>query len=372
MDSYSEGKPLIGVFTTSTELIIRVWDDAMATMTGIDANAAVGKHIKELAPDIEARGVLARFEHVRDAGTSEVLAPAFHKNLFSCPPQRSSTRFAEMRQLVTISALRGKDAIDGLIIVVEDVTSRMEREKELAEDLKNPDPAVRLEAAKSVAGGVDPIGDADATHVIEALADKNWRVRRKLVDAMAKRAAPEAVAALLEAVRKEHLNFGMLNGALQVLQETSIDTTATLLEFLRSDDHDLRMQAALALGQKKNKEAVGYLIAALDDENANVRYHAIEALGNLQANDAVYPLLAIAESRDFFLSFAALDALKRIGDPSAAGRVGSLLDDDLLREAAAGTLGTTGNIDTVEQIVKLLNDGDLSAAVACDALSSLW
>ena len=372
MDRDSKDNSLIGVFTTSTELIIQVWDDAMAAMTGIDSGDAVGKHIRELIPDIESRGLLARFEFVRDFGTSDVLAPALHKNLIPSPPRSTSGRFNEMRQLVTISAIASDGVIEGLIVVVEDVTARMEAEKDLAEQLSDPDDNVRLKAATTFSNGSETLHSSGAEPVIHALNDKNWRVRRRLVDGLAKRAAPDAVTALLEAVREEHLNFGMLNGALQVLQATSIDTTEPLLGFLRSDDDDLRMQAALALGQQKTPEAVRPLIEALQDKNPNVRYHAIEALGTLQAKEAVEPLLAIAESRDFFLSFAALDALKQIGDRSTAARVAALLDDEILRDAAARTLAATGDVDAAEKIVSLLNEGVLSVSVAADALGSLF
>ena len=372
MDPYSKDKSFIGIFTTSTDLMVRVWDDAMVSMTGIEASDAVGKHITDIVPNIEARGLLKRFELVRDVGTTEVLAPALHKYLISCPPQNAASSFSEMRQLVTISALQTTAEIEGLIVMVEDVTARMERERGLASRLSDPDDTVRLQAATSVASGGDSLHSDDARPVINALADKNWRVRRRLVEGLAKRAAPDAVATLLEAVRKEHLDLGMVNSALQILQTTAVDTTETLVDFLRGDDHDLRMQAALALGKQNNKNAVEALLTHLDDEDANVRYHVIEALGNLRAAEAVDPLLRIAESRDFFLSFVALDALKQIGDPSIATRVSSLLDDDLLRDAATGTLGATGAVDAAERIVELLNGKALDPLTASRALCELF
>ena len=372
MDPHVKEKPAIGVFTAGTDLIVRVWDDALASMTGLAAADAIGKPITELIPEVRERGLLSRFEFVRDFGTTEVLAPALHRYLIPCPPRVPSSSFSHMRQLVTISALYSDERIEGLIVVVEDVTERMEQEKMLAERLKDPDDTVRLKAAKEISGRSGVLHSPDAKPVIDALADRNWRVRRTLVAGLAKRSAPDAVAALLEAVREEHLDFGVLNGALQVLQATAIDTTATLLEFLRSDDHDLRMQAALALGHQNNRIAIEPLLETLDDEDANVRYHAIEALGNLRASEAVEPLMAIAESRDFFLSFAALDALKQIGDPSVAARVSLLLDDDLLREAATSTLGATGGVDAAEPIVRMLNEGTVSVSAASDALCALF
>ena len=372
MDLEPTGTSLIGVFTTDAELVVRVWDDAMRSMTGIESRAAVGRRLTDIIPDLDARGLLNRFELVRDHGTTEILAPALHKFLIPCEPRTPSRHFSEMRQAVNISALRDGETIRGLMVVVEDVTERMEREREIAARLNDGDDDVRLQAAQSISQGSAILSSADAEPVIGALRDKNWRVRRKLVDSLARRAAPDAVAALLTAFRDDHWDFGMLNSALQVLQATSVDTTDTLIGFLRSDDADLRMQAALALGHQNNASSVDHLTRALDDENPNVRYHAIEALGHLKAADAVAPILDIAESRDFFLSFAALDALKEIGDGSVVHRVTPLLSDELLSEAAVAVLVAVGDVDVVEPIVDLLNRRRLTPASAAAALSELF
>ena len=361
----------IGVFTTDTELIVKVWDDAMRLITGLGADDAVGRHLTELVPDIAERGLLPRFERVKDLGTSEVLAPAFHKYLFRCPSRIPSTHFTEMRQLVKISALRKDNAIYGLLVVVEDVTERLDHEREFARMLTDPDDSVRLRAAKGISRGDDPLSPESSKAIIGALGDNNWRVRRKLVEGLSRRLAPDAVTALLEAVRNEHLDFGLLNSALQVLQATSIDTIQTLLDFLRGSDTDLRIQAALALGEQNNQLAVPELINALNDQDDNVRFHAIEALGKLKAADAVEALLSIAESKNFFLAFPALEALGKIGGAGIAERVLKLADDADISEAAVETLGAIGDISAAESIVVMLNDRRIAPTLAANALAAL-
>ena len=361
----------IGVFTTDTELIVKVWDDAMRLITGVGADEAVGRPLTELVPDIAERGLLPRFERVKDLGTSEVLAPAFHKYLFRCPTRVPSTHFTEMRQLVKISALRKDDAIYGLLVVVEDVTERLEHEREFARMLTDPDDGVRLRAAKGISRGDDPLSPESSQAIIGALGDNNWRVRRKLVEGLSRRLAPDAVTALLEAVRNEHLDFGLLNSALQVLQATSVDTIQTLLDFLRGADTDLRIQAALALGEQNNQAAVPELINALNDQDDNVRFHAIEALGKLKAEDAVKPLLSIAESQNFFLAFPALEALGKIGGAGITERVLKLADDTDIGEAAVETLGAVGDISAAESIVAMLNERQIAPTLAANALAAL-
>ena len=365
----SETENSIGIFTTDTDLVVRVWDAALERMTGIRAEAAVGKRLSEVIPDLGERALLPRFERTLTQGTVEVLAPAFHRYLIRCSPPVGSKRFSEMRQRVKIAPLAEGQTIRGLVVTVEDVTPRMERELDLAEQLRSPDESTRLEAARLVAAGEEPLSGESSASVIAGLEDSSWRVRRSLVEGMTRRAAPDAIEALLKALREKHLDFGTVNGALQILREHEIDTSVSLIEFLQAEETDLRMHAALALGEHEELSAALALISALDDPDVNVRYHVIEALGKLGAKEAVDPLMAIAESRDFFLSFAALDALAEIGDGSVSDRIVPLLDDDLLREAALRTLGRTGGPSDIGNVVELLND-DVSLAPAVAAAAT--
>lgn len=369
----SENQNTIGIFTTDTELVVQIWDAALEQMTGISGADVRGKSILETIPDLETRGLLARFRRVLEEGTVEVLAPAFHRFLISCKPKFASENFAEMRQRVTVAPLKEKETIiSGLIVTIEDVTERVEREMELSAGLKSPDETTRLQAAKSISDEREKLGEETAAPIIEALGDKNWRVRRELIESLSRRAAPDAIQALLRAMQEQHFDFGVLNSALQVLQATSVKTTEMLTEFLRAGEADLRMQAALALGEQKDPQAIPALLAALQDESVNVRYHAVEALGKLKATGAVEPLLAIAETRDFFLSFAALDALRQIADQSITGRLLPLLKVDFLREAAIETLGAIGSEEIVPALVDLINEDKSSAIAAAKALDALF
>jgi PAS domain S-box-containing protein len=367
----ADNQNFIGIFTTDERFIVRVWDAALEQMTGIAAAAACGRSVLETIPNLASRGLLTRFQRVLEEGTVEILAPAFHRFLIGCPPRVPSQRFAEMRQRVTIAPLKEAEEVRGLIVTIEDVTARIEREAELVDQLKSEDETIRLRAAKAISEESENLAAETAAPIIGALADKSWRVRRELVESLARRAAPEAIAALLRAIREQHFDLGLLNSALQVLQATSVKTTETLLEFLRGDDVDLRMQAALTLGEQRDAQAIPALLGALDDENVNVRYHAIEALGKLEAAEAAEPLLAIAETRDFFLSFAALEALRQIAGPASAPRLLPLLTDDFLRPATIETLGLIGDESVIFPLVGLLNEDRSSAVAVADALGTL-
>jgi HEAT repeat protein len=358
----------IGVFTTDASLVIQVWDAALERLTGIPADAARGKPIGELIPRLEERRLLRHFRRVIDEGVVEVLAPAFHHYLIPCPPAAPSQRFERMQQRVTIAPLREEGRIAGALVTVEDVTARIERERALSEELAHTREDVRLSAARALSEdeSLEP-----SRPLLAALGDESWRVRRVAAEGLARRAAPDAIAALLASVRENHHNLGLLNSALQVLAMSNVDTLSPLVEFLNGGDADLRMQAALALGEQRDARAVPALVGALEDEDVNVRYHAVEALGKLRAAEATDALAGVAATRDFFLAFPALDALKRIGDARVVPVVLPLLEDELLREAAAELLGELGDEDSVAPLAGLLNSPDAPTRAAARALAAL-
>ena len=235
----------------------------------------MGQALTALLPDLEKRGLLKRFQRSLNDGVVEVLAPAFHHYLIPCAPVTTAKHFDKMQQRVTIAPLRDGDSIAGLIVTIEDVTERLERERELSARLAHGDEATRLNAAEILSDDES----YDATRLLDALSDDSWQVRRAAIKGVSQRAAPEAIAALLSSVVENHHNPSLLNSALQVLASSDVDTLSPLLELLRGPDPNLRMQAALALGEQSDTRAIGALINSLKDEDTNVRYHAIEALG---------------------------------------------------------------------------------------------
>ena len=361
------GKSLVGVFTTDTQLVIRVWDATLARLTGISEESASGQALTAVLPDLEERGLLKRIQRSLNQGVVEVLATAFHHYLIPCAPVTPSKRFDKMQQRVTIAPLRDDDTIAGLIVTIEDVTERLERERELSARLAGGDEAARLHAAETLSDDAS----YDTAPLLDALSDESWRVRRAAIKGVSQHAAPEAIASLVSLVVKNHHNPSLLNSALQVLAASEVDTLSPLLELLKGPDPDLRMQAALALGEQGDARAVEGLIETLKDDDTNVRYHAIEALGKLKAAEAVDALAEIAESKDFFLSFAALESLAVIGDASVTSRMAPLLDNEFLRDAAINLLGQLGDDSAVGPLTALLNTPGVPTAVIADALAAI-
>jgi len=341
----------LGIFTTDMRLVVRTWDAWMTEATGIAVERALNRPLVEVIPEIDQRSLVTVFANVLTHGTVEVLAPALHHYLVPCPPTVPSTTFEHMQQHVTIGPLREEDTIVGVIVTIEDVTARVEHERQVAEQLKHP-------------------STAHIESLTRLLGEDDWRVRRATVSTLASQGAL-VVDALVRTLRQQHQNLNVLSSALDLLAVSDIDVIEPIIRFLDDADANLRLQAALILGERRDRRAIPALMAHLTDPDVNVRFHAIEALGRLHATDACEPLTQIAEQRDFFLAFPAIHALIRVGTSAVAPRLVPLLADELLRAPVVEALGELGDEDVAAPLVRLLNTASAPIEVITDALSGL-
>jgi HEAT repeat protein len=358
----------LGVFTTDVSLTVQTWDAWLARATGIASEEARGRFLPDVVPGLEERGLLAAYQRVLTQGAVEVLGPALHGYLVPCAPTGGSATFDRMQQRVTMGPLREDDRIVGTITAIEDVTARVEHERALAARLAHDDPGVRLDAATAL-GEIEPVEGVDP--LVGAIGDEDWRVRRAAVTALRQRSTSQVIAAVLEALREGHRDFSVLSSAIELLAAAEVDVIEPLVDLLRDGAPDLRLQAALVLGERGDARAVGPLVQALDVPDDNLRFHAIEALGKLKAAAAVDRLLEIAESGDFFVAFPALEALALINAPGVAPRLAPLIRHDLLRGTVVDVLGRIGDEDTVGPLIQLLNDSGAPTDVVAAALERL-
>lgn len=354
----------LGIVITNEDLVVRTWDEWIAAATGIDPARALNRPLPDVLPELRTRGLLPILENVLTRGTVEVLAPALHHYLFACPPTVPSAVFDRMQQHVTIGPLRDDGRIAGLIVTIEDVTPRVERERQVAEQLKQNAPPVPDSPTRA-----SPRQDIES--LTRLLGEEDWRVRRMAVATLAQH-GDAIVDALVRTLRQQHHNLSVLSSALDLLAISDIDIVEPLIRFLDDDDPNLRIQAALILGERRDRRAIPALISHLTDPDVNVAFHVIEALGRLHATDACEPLTALAEQRDFFLAFPAIQALSRLGTSAVAPRLVPLLSDELLRAPVIEALGELGDEDVSIPLVRLLNRSDAPTEVITDALSGLY
>ena len=369
-------EPKISIFTTDTLLVLTSWDDWLTNATGLSEEMAKGAALVELIPSFVESGIFGHFQRVLQHGIIETLPQKLYPYLFECSLQIPSFYFQKMQQKVTIAPLKEKGEIIGTIVTIEDITAELELRLNIAEQLESPEENVRLMAVQYLAKA--KIAEPEQM-LVKALGDRSWRVRRAAVDGLAAISGSTLATSLLRSLREEHRNPSVLNGVLQVLAHGKVDIVPALIDCLNSEDEDLRIYAALALGEQQDVRAIPALRMALKDSNSNVQYHAIDALGHLQTIDAVKDLVAIACGGDFFLAFPALDALRSISLKEAnypklacvASQLVPLLTDELLVTAVVDTLAFLGDASVVPDIAALLNHSDPPVSNLVHALGVL-
>jgi HEAT repeat protein len=339
----------------------------MEDATGVPESVACGEPLGRLFPDLGERGYLARMRRVAEGRGVEVLAPAFHQYLIACVPRDAGSRFARMRQHVTMAPLMSGDTVAGIVVTIEDVTPRLDRERRLSDDLESADEHTRLRAAEALAAR----GEAPAL-LAGSLADDSWRVRRVAVESVATTGGRDVIDQLLEEIRTNHRDPALLNSAIAAVTRTRLDVLPAILPMLFVDDSETRTYAALTLGLIADRRAVPDLLRLLDDADTNVRFHAIEALGRIGDLSAALPLAGVARSGDFFLSFAALDALAAIAEPAVVAELLPLLDDDSLSGSAIACLGAIGTDDVVAPLAARLAKPNADAGAIALALATAY
>lgn len=330
-----EQAPTLGVITTDRQLAVQGWSEWVAAATGLSEAAVTGRPLLEFVPVERAELYREVLADVIERGEARVLAPAFHKFLIACPPRVPSAHFTHMQQRVTIAPLAADAGVVGVIITLEDVTARLDQERTVA-GMLHQRPEQR------------PAPDA-------ALASDDWKVRGAAVRHLKRSASVEEIRHLLGTLQRDHHDLNVLNSALRVVIGAGRTVIEPLVAMLADREPNLRMHAALALGELHADEAAPSLVGALEDPDENVRFHAIEALGRIGSHDSIDPLARIAASNNFFLAFAAIEALRKADDARVAPLMVSLLDQELLRPAAIETLAAIGDEDCVPALAVALN-----------------
>jgi len=316
-----------GIITTDRDLIVKSWNEWLENASGQTAMQLIGKKLTEVIPDLESRGLLARFYKTLNEGTVEVLSSVFHKYLIKCEIQTSSGETLRMKQHVTIGPMKTDRGIVGLIITIEDAT-----------------------------GLSVPINkDEKADENVQQLGHTDWRVRKEASLKLSQHTDHSMLASLLKMIKEEHQDVAVLNSILLVMSQSESDVVGALLSLLEEDDPDLRIYVIQTLGDRNDPRSIPTLMQCLNDSDANIRYHAIEALGKLEAHEASDQLCEIALSSDFFVTFPAIDSLIKLGDSSVVPRIIGLIDDPIFNEAILGLLGKLGDADMVELLTEKMN-----------------
>ena len=129
-----------GVLVLDPELTIRGWNQWLVAASGLDASRVVGRPITEVFTDLRGKPAEEAFRRAL-AGSTTMWAHQFHRFLLPFPPPSGFTRFPLMQQTARILPLTHDGRVDGVLVIVDDVTERVAREEELRQALQRAEVA---------------------------------------------------------------------------------------------------------------------------------------------------------------------------------------------------------------------------------------
>ena len=233
-------------------------------------------------------------------------------------------------------------------------------------------------------------GRADAMPVFEAgTHDPDPRVRDAAIHGLSLIEGPRAAALLLELA--QHDSENVRASAVRALGGTTaaVEVVEQLLQSLDDDAAWVRYYACQSLGKLGDLTAVPAIVERLTDVAGQVRVSAIEALSRLggerafealgeaashgdadqcraalvglglSSNHRAIPLLlAHAEADDVATRLIAISALANFQTPETLAALGKALrdEDDNVRAAAIGFLGSRGPVEATLLLAALLKD----------------
>ena len=231
--------------------------------------------------------------------------------------------------------------------------------------LKNPDRRVRRKAScvlDHIGYELKDIGDFRAVEpLINALKDPTSVVRSHSVTALGKIGGPQALPAVITALKVEAvrsaLDIGVCYRAIEAIHRLGEQAAEYLIPALKHPDTAIRRKAATLLGKTGEGGAVELLVIALKDKHPRVRSRAAHALGRIGDPSAVEPLTVAIHDTAPNVRINALHALGKFGEPAAAALTPALVDPAAsVRRHAIAALEKIGNKGAIARLEKMVKD----------------
>ena len=228
--------------------------------------------------------------------------------------------------------------------------------------LKNPDRRVRRKAScviDDIGYELKEIEDFQAVEpLIDALKDPTSVVRSHSVTALGKIGGPQALPAVVSALKTEAvrsaLDIGVCYRAIEALHRLGETAAECLMHALKHPDKAIRRKAATLLGKTGEEGAVELLTIALKDKHPRVRSRAAHALGRIGNPDAVEPLTVALKDTAPSVRINVLHALAKFGGAAAAALISALADPVAsVRRHAIAALEKTGSKRAIPQLGKM-------------------
>ena len=232
--------------------------------------------------------------------------------------------------------------------------------KPLMRALRSRDEDVRDRAAFAL-GRIGMTGDLRVVEpLIQALHDKQEGVRRTATFWLGMLKDKRATAPLIQVLIDTHRRDYEREDAAKALGELAdLQALQVLLKVLRESGSMLGYHAGKAIVEIKETSVVPEVIDILMDKDSPGRGYAAWTLGNLGDERAVQPLIDVATNEvGQSVRWYALQGLAELKDRKAYDAAFACLydEDDMVRSCAAQALGGIGDPRAVEPLVQALSD----------------
>ncbi len=189
------------------------------------------------------------------------------------------------------------------------------------ESLDDVDDATREEAAKALA----ELGDSTTLEgLLNAIEDDYWAVRVQVAWALAKIGGTKAIEGLIRLFNDTMME--VQSETVNAMSSMGTSVVPDLIPCLKDERWKVREQAAKALGNLKDPQAVQGLIIACRDRDGAVKSAAAEALGKIGDAKAVPALIKLFKDTSKIVRETAGTALVHIGESSVDALLQSLKD----------------------------------------------
>jgi HEAT repeat protein len=232
----------------------------------------------------------------------------------------------------------------------------MSANSDLVLQARSSDPDARQKAAYLVSHSTDA---HDYPLMFELLGDKDWRVRKTIVDGFVRDPRPEVIERLLDALADAE-NAGRRNSATEALVRIGDGTIPAIVNRLRTKpDVDIRLSLVNLLGDLRSADGFNVLRETLETEtDVNVASSIISSLGKFRDAGAIPHLMRVLKREDVWLKFHAIEALGEIGDRAALPAILPLYSEKSLRKPVLEAIGKIGDVGTVSFLLRIVVDED--------------
>jgi HEAT repeat protein len=201
-------------------------------------------------------------------------------------------------------------------------------------------------------------GSATFDLLIPQLASEDLEVRRSAVVALGRIADPRATPALVNTLRDESLAIDAANALAQIGDPQALDG---LLSLIGSDDASIRQAAVSALNSLAAPQMAKRIIPLLHDPDPNVRESAVKIAGYFGYAESASELVELSDDPIERVRIAALEHLPYVEDGRAFDVLIRALQEETpnVRAAAARALGNMDAPQTVRYLIQALDDEDV-------------